>query len=263
MEVKGNTSKNPNASNKCSVVEIPSRKQLKVLLVGATGLIGGHCLEFLLKESSVSKVYAPTRRTLPHRIDKLRNLLIDFDRLDEYEELFHVDAIICCLGTTIKQAGSKAAFRKVDLEYCLDFAQLARGYDAKAFYLVSAIGADSKSPFFYNRVKGELEDQLKNLQYDYLSIYQPSLLLGQRDEFRLGEKIASKLTGLVNPFMGGAVSKYKPIQGEVVARAMVNECSRVGADPSACNPTGPQVNVYSHDKIVTLARYPEKLIIRN
>ena len=97
---------------------------MKVLLLGATGLIGRHCLLGLLKQAAVEEVIAPTRRNLSIKDKKLYNALVDFDRLDEYAELFQVDAIICCLGTTIKQAGSKANFKKVDYQYCVDAAEL-------------------------------------------------------------------------------------------------------------------------------------------
>ena len=157
------------------VISSQTDKPLTVLLAGATGLIGSHCLDYLLADPKVKKVIAPTRRTLSNTSKKLRNVLVDFDRLDEYEELYHCDAIICCIGTTIRQAGSKAAFKQVDLQYCLDIAELGRTYEAKAFYLVSAMGADPSSLFFYSRVKGELERHLIQLEYDYLSIYRPSL----------------------------------------------------------------------------------------
>lgn len=227
---------------------------MNVLLLGATGLIGRHVLEGLLAASQVTQVIAPTRRTLSvpevRTGNKLRNVLIDFDRLDEYPELFDVTTIICCLGTTIKQAGSKQNFRKVDYQYCRDAAELGRAQRARAFLLVSAIGSSISSPFFYSRVKGELEQHLLDLEYNQLSIYRPSMLLGERDEFRLGEKIYSKLTPLVDPFMRGPLRHYHAIQGKTVAQAMVNECLQLGE----VIPAGPKVNIYPYDKIVKLAQ---------
>ncbi len=227
---------------------------MKVLLLGATGLIGHHALEGLLSASQISQVIAPTRRTLPatalNNSSKLRNVLIDFDRLDEYPELFDVTTILCCLGTTIKQAGSKEKFRKVDYQYCRDAAELGRAHRAKAFLLVSAIGSSVTSPFFYSRVKGELEQHLRDLEYNQLSIYRPSMLLGEREEFRLGEKIYSKITPLVDPFMRGPLRHYHAIQGKTVAQAMVNECLQLGE----VIPPGPKVSIYSYDRIVKLAQ---------
>lgn len=245
-------------TNDSAVVDLP-RKGQRVLLLGATGLVGSHCLSRLLSAPDISRIYAPTRRTLPHRIDKLYNTLVDFDRIDEFEDLFDVDSVICCLGTTIRQAGSKAAFRRVDYDYSLECAQLARSRDAKAFYLVSAVGADPGSLFFYNRVKGELEQQLQRLEFNHLSIYQPSLLLGERTEFRLGEKLAVKMSGVFSPLLAGNASRYKPIRAQTVAQAMVNECCRVGADPKVAR----RVNYYEYDQIVMMAKQPDQLLQRS
>ena len=250
---------NKDTSPQLEVVSSIKEPPLTVLLAGATGLIGSHCLELLLASPRVKKVIAPTRRTLANPSNKLRNVLVDFDRLDECQELFQCDAIICCLGTTIRQAGSKKAFKKVDLEYCLDLAELGRSHTAKAYYLVSAMGADPNSLFFYSRVKGELERHLIQLEYDYLSLYRPSLLIGDREEHRLGESVGIKLAGVINPFLMGSFAQYKAIQAATVARAIVNECIGVSV-PQAPAPT---VNIYTHNKIVTLANHPEKLLKGN
>ena len=223
---------------------------MKVLLLGATGLIGHYCLEGLLAAPEVTQVIAPTRRTLPNKDAKLRNVLIDFDRLDEYPELFDVSTIVCCLGTTMKQAGSRENFRKVDYQYCRDAAELGRANRVKAFLLVSAIGASSTSPFYYSRVKGELERHLRSLQYDHLSLYRPSMLLGDRDEFRLGEVLYSKVVPLVDVFMRGPLQDYHAIPGKTVARAMVNETLALGE----IVPAGPKVNMYAYEDIVKLAQ---------
>jgi uncharacterized protein YbjT (DUF2867 family) len=222
---------------------------MRVLLLGATGLIGRHCLSFLLAAEQVSEVVAPTRRSLQIKDQRLHNVLVDFDRLDEYRELFEVDAIVCCLGTTIKQAGSKARFKQVDYKYCLDAAELGRANSVPAFLLVSAIGASQYSPFFYSRVKGELEAHLRELEYPSLSIFRPSLLLGEREELRLGEVVAAKITPLLNPMLVGRMSAYRAIDAEQVAKAMVNVCLISHKQRAA----SPLVKVYRHDKIVKLA----------
>lgn len=222
---------------------------MRVLLLGATGLIGRYCLSFLLQEDEISEVVAPTRRSLQIKDQRLHNVLVDFDRLDEYRELFEVDAILCCLGTTIRQAGSKENFRLVDYQYCLDAAELGRANSVPSFLLVSAIGASQYSPFFYSRVKGELEEHLIELEYPKLSIFRPSLLIGDREEQRLGEMAAAKIAPLFNPLLVGGMSAYKAIDAEVVAKAMVNDCLTGHKQIDA----GSRVKVYSHDKIVTLA----------
>lgn len=220
-----------------------------MLLLGATGLIGRHCLTELLNESKVTEVVAPTRRNLSLKDKKLYNALVDFDRLDEYSELFDVDAIICCLGTTIKQAGSRRNFKKVDYQYCIDAAELGRTHNVKRFYLVSALGSSQNSPFFYSRVKGELEDHLKELQYQNLSIYRPSLLLGSREQNRMGEAFASKVFPALNPLMMGLLADYRAIPGKWVAKAMVHECVMSGDVINNQH----KVNVYTYDDIVRMA----------
>lgn len=222
---------------------------MRVLLLGATGLIGRHCLDFLLSSPSVSEVIAPTRRTLQVKDQKLHNMLVDFDRLDEYPELFEVDAILCCLGTTIKQAGSREQFKLVDYQYCMDAAELGRAHSVRSFSLISAMGSSEHSPFFYSRVKGQLEAHLRELEYPDLSIFRPSLLLGDRSETRLGELAATKLAPLFNPLMIGGLSGYRAIKAETVARAMINACLASHKEPSP----KPRVKVYSYDKIVKLA----------
>ncbi|MGB3620525.1 MAG: NAD-dependent epimerase/dehydratase family protein [Ketobacter sp.] len=221
---------------------------MKVLLLGATGLVGQSCLTHLLSSSVVNEVIAPTRRSLPVRDRKLYNVLVDFERLDEYPELFDADVILCCLGTTIKQAGSRAQFKKVDYEYCIEAAELGRARCAKAFLLVSAVGASAQSMVFYSRVKGKLETYLRALEYPVLSIYRPSLLLGDRQQNRLGEELGAKVMSLLNPLMVGSMTRYRSISADTVARAMVNEC--VQLDPS---PKLPKVNLYTHQQIVKLA----------
>ena len=242
-----------------SLKAVPSigQQPLTILLAGATGLVGSRCLELLLDSPRVKKVVAPTRRTLPNPSNKLRNVLVDFDRLDEYPELFQCDVIICCMGTTIKQAGSKTAFQRVDYQYCSDLAELGRSYTAKAFYLVSAVGANSRSLLFYNRVKGLLEKRLKQLEYDYLSIYRPSLLIGDRDERRPGESVGIKVARLVNPFLTGSMAQYKAIESDMVARAIVNEVTQIGI-PENCQSF---VNIHTHNEIMTMAHKPESISV--
>lgn len=223
---------------------------MNVLLLGATGLIGHHVLDGLLAAPQVTQLIAPTRRTLPNTDKKLRNVLIDFDRLDEYPELFDVSTIICCLGTTLKQAGSKQNFRKVDYQYCRDAAELGRVQRAKAFLLVSAIGASASSPVYYSRVKGELERHLTELKYDHLSLYRPSLLLGEREEFRFAEKLYSRITPFIDPFMRGPLQDYHAIPARTVAQALVNECLGLGE----MIPPGPRVNIYPYEKMLELAQ---------
>ena len=182
-----------------------------ILLAGATGLTGEHLLDRLLNEPTVTRVLAPSRRPLaehPHLdnpVGELRELL---PRLNG-----PIDTAFCCLGTTIKQAGSQAAFRAVDHDLVLAFAERARELGARHLLVVSALGADPHSPVFYNRVKGELEQALKAQDWPQLTLVRPSLLLGPRSEFRLGERLAA-------PVMRWLPGKYRGIEATVLARAL-------------------------------------------
>jgi uncharacterized protein YbjT (DUF2867 family) len=219
------------------------------MLLGATGLTGGKVLQGLLGREEVSQVVALVRHKLPTLHDKLAQHEVDFDRLEDHAELFDVDVIICCLGTTIKKAGSQDQFRKVDLGYPMKAGELGRSRGVRAFILMSAIGASSSSTIFYNRVKGELEDALRDLDYPYLSIYHPSLLLGDRKEQRTAEALGIKAMPLVNRLLIGPLDKYRGIEAQTVASAMVNEACRLASEPAAEQ----VVQTREYDEIVQLA----------
>jgi uncharacterized protein YbjT (DUF2867 family) len=171
-----------------------------VLIAGASGLVGRECLDLLSREQSVSEVRALVRTppARPPLADRVRFSVTDFDRLDQHPDVFHVDHVFCALGTTIRAAGSQAAFRRVDFEYPLTIARLAVDRGATHFLLVSAIGARADSRIFYNRVKGELEDELRRLPFRAVTIARPSFLIGDRDDPRPGETIGRWL-GRVAP----------------------------------------------------------------
>jgi uncharacterized protein YbjT (DUF2867 family) len=219
------------------------------MLLGATGLTGGKVLQGLLGREEVTQVVALVRHKLPTLHDKLAQHEVDFDRLEDHAELFDVDVIICCLGTTIKKAGSQDQFRKVDLGYPMKAGELGRSRGVRAFILMSAIGASSSSTIFYNRVKGELEDALRDLDYPYLSIYHPSLLLGDRKEQRTAEALGIKAMPLVNRLLIGPLDKYRGIEAQTVASAMVNEACRLASEPAAEQ----VVQTREYDEIVQLA----------
>ncbi|MEE3168626.1 MAG: NAD(P)H-binding protein [Pseudomonadota bacterium] len=223
---------------------------MKVMLLGATGLTGGQVLQGLLAREEVDQVVALVRHRLPTLHDKLAQHEVDFDNLDAHASLFDVDTIICCLGTTIKKAGSQAQFRKVDLGYPLKAAELGRAHDVRAFILMSAIGASSSSTIFYNRVKGELEDALEDLGYPYLSIYHPSLLLGDRKEQRTAEALGIKAMPLVNRLLIGPLDKYRGIEAATVALAMVNEVCSLATEAAAER----VLQVREYDEIRQLAK---------
>jgi uncharacterized protein YbjT (DUF2867 family) len=196
-------------------------QQRSALLLGATGLVGGHCLDRLLAEQAYARVVVLGRRPAPHEHPKLEQHRVEFDRLGEHAERFAVDDVFCCLGTTIRMAGSQEAFRKVDLVYPYEAARLAVEQGARQFLLVSAIGADPTSRVFYNRVKGEAELAVQGLPFSRVVVVRPSLLRGERAEFRLGERIAEVLATPLAPLLRGPLAKFRPVHGRTVAAALV------------------------------------------
>lgn len=223
---------------------------MKVLLLGSTGLTGSACLEGLLAAPEATRVVAPVRRESAINHPKLDQPVVNFDRLESYGDLFAVDAIVCCLGTTISQAGSRERFRQVDYQYCLDAAALGKTRGARAFLLMSAVGAFARSPVFYNRVKGELEDSLQQLGFHRLSIYHPGLLLGQRKEHRSAEAFAGAVMPVLNHGLIGPLRKYRGIEANTVAAAMVNEIRSL----ASAMPTGREVLVREYPDIVALSK---------
>ncbi len=185
-------------------------------MAGATGLVGRECVRVLSNDVTVALVRALVRHPLPPENvgARVRECRTDFDQLHNHQDWFQVDWVFCALGTTMRAAGSPEAFRRVDYEYPLAIAKLALSRGASHFLLVSAIGANPRSTFFYNRVKGELEDAVRALGYRSLTIARPSLLLGKRQEWRFGEELAKHL-GWILP------SRWRPVHASQVAAALV------------------------------------------
>jgi uncharacterized protein YbjT (DUF2867 family) len=187
-----------------------------VLLAGATGLVGRECLRLLVDDEKVEEVRALVRR--PLHLDKanprVRECMTDFNLLHAHPDWFQVDWVFCALGTTMRNAGSREAFRQVDYEYPLTIARIALAHGATHLLLVSAMGADSGSDAFYYRVKGELEDAVRTLGYQSVTIARPSLLLGERAEWRLGEEVAKRLMWLLPP-------RWHPVHASQVASSLV------------------------------------------
>jgi uncharacterized protein YbjT (DUF2867 family) len=194
----------------------------RVLLAGATGLVGGQILQALLADPSVSEVHALSRRPLDIGHPKLRVHIVDVARMADSPALPPADEAYLAIGTTIKVAGSQAAFRAVDLDANLAVARAARAAGVRRIGLVSAAMASAASSTFYNRVKGELEDALKAMDFQALVIAQPSLLLDYRDGLqqppRFGERLAIPFGKLLGPLLPGA---YRPVHARAVARALV------------------------------------------
>lgn len=191
-------------------------------IIGCTGMVGQLCLQRLLQEPAYEKVIAISRKPLKLTHPKLQNVLADFDSLPKALSSDAIDDLYCALGTTMAKAGSKEAFRKVDYDYALAFAQEGLKRGAKRFALVSAIGADAGSLFFYNRVKGELEDALYKLGFDVLLIFQPSILLGDRQEQRAGEAAGMWFAEHAAFLFSGPFKKYRGTPADKLAASMVH-----------------------------------------
>ncbi len=191
------------------------------ILIGATGLVGGHCLQLLLSSPVYDRVIAVTRRPLKIRHDKLQVLEVSFDRLGDELADVRADHAFCCLGTTIRKAGTKAEFHKVDYGYAFEFAHRMQANGIHHFLLVSALGANPGSSVFYNRVKGMLEMDVRALGFPCFSIFQPSFLVGERAERRKGEALGIRLTSVIAPFLRGPLSSVHPVSGADVAAAML------------------------------------------
>ena len=189
------------------------------IVIGATGLVGQALVDHLAEAIHICKIISLTRTPAKHPSAKVFNQVVNFDDLENYAELFDADLLFSCLGTTRKQAGSIAAQRNVDLDYQFEAAQIAVNHGVEHYLLVSSSGAYEKSSSPYLKMKGELEQRIKSLPFKRISIFQPSLLMGQRADFRLVEKIGGWLmTSLrIIPWF----RRYRPITGNQVAAKMV------------------------------------------
>lgn len=197
-----------------------SMNKINVAIIGATGLVGSLLLERLAQSNDVQSIKAITRKPLTKVPYKTENIVIDFNRMQEYAHEITADVFICCLGTTIKAAGTQDAFHRVDYDYVIQFAKIAEQNHAKKFQVVSAMGADASSSVFYNRTKGEMEKKLKELKIPQIEIFQPSLILGERKDKRAFEDIAQNLAPKLNFLFKGPLEKYRPIKATDIAAAM-------------------------------------------
>lgn len=191
------------------------------LLLGATGLVGGHALRLLARDGRWDRVVTLGRRPMAPASRRHEDHVVDFDRLDEYADLFACDDLFCCLGTTMSQAGSKEAFRRVDLEIPTEAARLAVAGGAAQGLLVSALGADPGSRIFYNRTKGEAEGAFRDVGFEAVQLVRPSLLTGDREQTRRGEQVAEAVLSALRPALAGPLRRLRPTPAADVARALV------------------------------------------
>ncbi|WP_404350913.1 oxidoreductase [Sutcliffiella horikoshii] len=191
------------------------------LLIGATGLVGAYVKEEILQNSDYNNLTTFVRNQTNENHPKLKEVKIDFENMSDYKEHFKVDDLFICLGTTKKKAGTQEKFRKVDYDYVVEAARLAKESGVTKIAVVSAIGADENSRFFYNQVKGEMEQAVSAIGITSTYFFRPSLLLGDRNEFRLGERVGEVLGTVIQPLLRGNLQKYRSVHGQTVAKAMV------------------------------------------
>jgi uncharacterized protein YbjT (DUF2867 family) len=191
---------------------------MHLLLLGATGLVGGHVLTLALLDPRITAITAPTRRPLPSN-PRLSAPVVDFDRLPEDPSIWTADVLICALGTTLKTAGSRERFHRIDHDYAVEIARLAKANGARTFVLNSAKGADVKSLFFYSRVKGETERDILALGFESTVFVQPGLIDGPRPEPRPMEQLARRVLSVLRPVLPRSAQANRP---EAIARAMLN-----------------------------------------
>lgn len=196
------------------------------IVIGATGLVGAELVRQLSRAAHVGRVVALTRRALADLPPKVENHLVDFDRLDDYADLFRGDLFFSALGTTRAQAGSLAAQRRVDVDYQIAAARIAAGQGVGHCLLVSAAGANARALVPYSRMKGEVEAADSAMPFARVSIFQPSVLIGPRDHSRPGEHWSGRLLGALTwvPVLG----RYRPITGAEVAAKMIRVSGRDG-----------------------------------
>jgi len=186
------------------------------VLAGASGLVGGECLRALLAEPHYERVLVLTRRDLGMRARdaKVEQLVVDFASLDAVASRLRADHVFCALGTTIRKAGSQQKFREVDQHYPCRLGEILRGNGAQHYSVVSALGAHPAAPFFYSRVKGDMEESLRRMGWPSLAIFRPSVIAGERDESRPLERLSEHLLRF-------APATWRPVSAADIAAAMV------------------------------------------
>jgi uncharacterized protein YbjT (DUF2867 family) len=214
------------------------------VVAGATGLVGRYLLEVLLEDSFYDRVVVLVRRPLERFERKLEQRMVDYEEL-RAEHLEGATHLFCCLGTTMKKAGSEAAFRRVDYDYPLMFARMGQEAGARRLMHISSVGADPAAGSFYLRVKGELERELESVDFEATHIFRPAVLMGRREEERRGEAWAARMSRAFEWMMGGGLRKYRPMPAGVLAASMAAAGER--GEPGR--------HVHHYEQIVRLAGF--------
>jgi uncharacterized protein YbjT (DUF2867 family) len=212
------------------------------LIIGASGLVGGFCLNKLLNEPKYCQITALVRRPLNKSHPKLIEKIIDFDQIKNNQKDIQGQDVYCCIGTTFLKSPKPSLYEKIDFTYPYEIALIAQKNGAERFALVSALTADPKGLFFYSRVKGKLEEAIKKLNFQSTVILRPSYLVGERKEFRPIEKMGVMILKILSPILLGPLQKMRPIEANTVATVLVDLCLA----------GKPEVSLYLNDKIQQL-----------
>ncbi|MGA7991102.1 MAG: oxidoreductase [Thermoanaerobaculia bacterium] len=213
------------------------------IVAGASGLVGEHVLRRLLADEHYDRVIAFVRGPLNLNHRRLEQRTIDYERIGRMSAFPRAEDVYCCLGTTIKKAGTPEAFRRVDVEYVAKLAEVSVRAGASQFLLVSAVGANARSGNFYLQCKGEAEDIVRALPFRGVQIFRPSFLLGHRRERRAGEALGIAAARFLSPAMLGPARRYRPIRADDVAKSML----------AVARDSPPGVHVYEADAMQSLA----------
>lgn len=216
------------------------------VVIGATGLTGTHLVSALLQDPEFSRVKVLVRSPWAHARPGLESIIVDFEDEESLSEAMHGDALFCCVGTTIRKAGSKAQFRKVDHDIPVRCARIAQRQGIPLFLMISSVDANPNSRNFYLRTKGETEEAVLHTGFSGTYIFRPSVLLGERGEFRLGEWIGKCLIQAFYFLLVGRWKKYRGIKAATVAHAMVKAARKADAG----------IHIYESDAIQALGTTP-------
>ena len=204
-----------------------SKGNKTALVIGATSLVGDNCIQLLLEHKAYQKVIVLSAEPLKLQHERLEVHQVAFDKLSEYRSLIKADDVFCCSGISIKREKGKGAFYKLDYNHAYQIAKAAVEDGANQFLLASSLAADPNSLLFYARVKGELEVAIKRLPYWAIHVFRPSVLLEERPKNNWGEALANRLASGFENLTGSSISKYRPIEAEIVAKAMVEGAQRL------------------------------------
>lgn len=195
----------------------------RVVIAGATGLVGNELLTLLLEDQNIAEVVALIRRPLAFTHTKLIQIQTDFDDLETFRRHIYGHCFYCCIGTTKRKTPNREDYYRIDHDYPVSLAKIASENNMEQFHFISALGANKNSNIFYNRIKGEVESDIEKLKFESVFIYQPSLIVGTRTERRLLEKVAIRMLTAIEPLLIGDLKKYRSIKANTIAQAMIKQ----------------------------------------